>query len=296
MIFSNKLKIQKEKFIVKQDIRNTVRESYGQIAKQGSSCCGSSSSCCGGSNTDTLLEIGRSLGYSDEDLTDVPDGANLGLGCGNPVAIASLREGEVVLDLGSGAGFDCFLAAKKVGEKGKVIGVDMTPEMVASARENARIGDYQNVEFRLGGIENLPVADSSVDVVISNCVINLSPEKKRVFQEVFRVLKPEGRMIVSDIVLLKPLPEAVRTSVAAYVGCIAGASLKDEYLGAIRKAGFGNIEISGEVIIAIENVLGDLVSEATDASVQDLRVVLPCFDIAFKRLIKRSVHHHNIAS
>jgi SAM-dependent methyltransferase len=257
-------------FIMEKDIKNDVRDNYGRIAKQGGSCCGSPSSCCGGSNSDTLREIGRNIGYSDDDLTGAPDGVNLGLGCGNPVAIASLKQGEVVLDLGSGAGFDCFLAAKKIGEKGKVIGVDMTPEMITRARENARNGDYPNVEFRLGEIENLPVADSSVDVVISNCVINLSPDKECVFHEVFRVLKPGGRMIVSDIVLLKPLPEAVRTSVEAYVGCIAGASLKEEYLGAIRKVGFIDINVSGEVIVPIEDILGALASEASDEISEDL--------------------------
>lgn len=185
-------------------------------------------------------------------MNAVPEGANLGLGCGNPVAIASLKEGEVVLDLGSGAGFDCFLAANAVGSKGKVIGIDMTPEMLAMARENARKGGYENVEFRLGEIENLPVANSSIDVVISNCVINLSPEKKRVFAEAFRVLKPGGRVMVSDIVLLKTLPEEVRNSIEAYVSCIAGAALKDEYIGAMKLAGFKDIEIMGETPVPIE--------------------------------------------
>ncbi|MFC1920691.1 arsenite methyltransferase [Chloroflexota bacterium] len=185
-------------------------------------------------------------------MNAVPDGANLGLGCGNPVAIASLKEGEVVLDLGSGAGFDSFLASNAVGLTGKAIGVDMTPEMLALARENARKGGYENVEFRLGEIENLPVADDSIDVIISNCVINLSPEKKRVFAEAFRVLKPGGRVMVSDIVLLKELPEEVRNSAEAYVGCIAGATMKDEYIGAIKLAGFKDIEVIGETPVPIE--------------------------------------------
>lgn len=241
---------------MEKDVKKAVRESYTRIAEQGTNCCcGPSSSCCG--DTDTVKEISRGIGYSDDELAAVPDGANLGLGCGNPVALASLQEGEIVLDLGSGAGFDCFLAANKVGGKGRVIGVDMTPEMVARARENAIKGDYTNIEFRLGEIESLPVADALVDAVISNCVINLSPDKQRVFKEIFRVLKPGGRLMVSDIVLLKPLPDAIRNSVEAYVSCIAGAALKDEYLEAIRAAGFKNIEVLGESIVPMEDIPDD---------------------------------------
>ena len=241
---------------MEKDVKKAVRESYARIAEQGSSCCcGTSSSCCG--STDAVQEISKGIGYSDDELAAVPEGANLGLGCGNPIALASLQECETVLDLGSGAGFDCFLAANKVGEKGKVIGVDMTPEMLAKARENALKGDYNNMEFRLGEIENLPVADASVDVVISNCVINLSPDKERVFREVFRVLKPGGRLKVSDIVLLKPLPDVIRNSVEAYVGCIAGATLKDEYLENIETAGFRDIRVLGEAIVPVESILND---------------------------------------
>lgn len=233
---------------MEKDIKQAVREGYANIAKQGSSCCGTRSSCCG--NSAQLMS--KAIGYSADEMSAVPEGANLGLGCGNPVAIASLKEGEVVLDLGSGAGFDCFLAANAVGKKGKVIGVDMTPEMLALARENARKGGYENVEFRLGEIENLPVADLSIDVVISNCVINLSPEKKRVFAEAFRVLKPGGRAMVSDIVLLKTLPDEVSNSIEAYVSCIAGAALKDEYIEAIKQAGFQDVKIMGETPVPIE--------------------------------------------
>jgi SAM-dependent methyltransferase len=243
---------------MEKDVKKAVRESYARIAEQGGSCCcGPSSSCCG---TNSAAQISRSIGYSDDDLTAVPDGANLGLGCGNPVALASLKEGEVVLDLGSGAGFDCFLAADKVGEKGSVIGVDMTPEMVARARENVQKGDYNNVEFRLGEIENLPVADSSVDVVISNCVINLAPDKKRVFSEVFRVLKPGGRLMVSDIVLLKPIPSVVLDSIEMYVSCIAGASSKSDYLQAIEAAGFEAVEVMEQSTFPIDFIKDPTIS------------------------------------
>jgi SAM-dependent methyltransferase len=187
----------------------------------------------------------------------VPDGANLGLGCGNPIALASLSEGEVVLDLGSGAGFDCFLAANKVGKSGRVIGVDMTPEMLEKARENAEKGGYSNVEFRLGEIENLPAADNSIDVIISNCVINLSPDKKQVFGEAFRVLKPGGRLMVSDIVLLKELPDFIRDSVAAYVGCVSGALMKDEYLATISGAGFAGVQVLDEAVFPIDCMAND---------------------------------------
>ncbi len=197
------------------------------------------------------------VGYSEGELSQVPEGANLGLGCGNPTAMASLKEGERVLDLGSGAGFDCFLAAKKVGPNGKVIGVDMTPEMLDKARANAQKGKYTNVEFRLGEIENLPVADNSVDVIISNCVINLAPNKKRVFEEAFRVLAPKGRLMVSDIVLKKELPKAIAESVEAYAGCIAGASLKDVYLEQIRNAGFGDVKVLTEKVYPIDYIISE---------------------------------------
>jgi ubiquinone/menaquinone biosynthesis C-methylase UbiE len=187
------------------------------------------------------------VGYAEGQLGAIPEGANLGLGCGNPTALASLKEGEAVLDLGSGGGIDCFLASNAVGPEGRVIGVDMTPEMISRARENARRGSYGNVDFRLGEIENLPVGDSSVDAVISNCVINLSPDKGRVFAEAYRALKPGGRMMVSDIVLTRELPEEIMNSVAAYAGCVAGASKKAEYLAKVKAAGFEDVEIVSEV-------------------------------------------------
>jgi ubiquinone/menaquinone biosynthesis C-methylase UbiE len=239
----------------KEEIRKVVREGYGKIAKQDSSCCASEKSCCGSANS--AQDISRKIGYSEEELRIVPEGANLGLGCGNPIALASLKEGEVVLDLGSGAGFDCFLAANQVGKTGKVIGVDMTPEMLDRARENARKGNYDNVEFRLGEIENLPVGDNHVDVIISNCVINLSPSKKRVFEEAFRVLRPGGKLMVSDIVLLKELPAEIRNSVSAYIGCVAGAVTKEEYLEAIQGAGFEDTKVLGETVFSTELLAND---------------------------------------
>jgi arsenite methyltransferase len=238
-----------------EEIKKYVRDRYARAANQGSSCCQPAASCCGGGRETDL--ISKSIGYTDQDLRAVPEGANLGLGCGNPLALASLREGETVLDLGSGAGFDCFLAARQVGKAGKVIGVDMTPEMLDKARGNAKRGDFTNVEFRLGEIENLPVGDNQVDIVISNCVINLSPTKERVFQEAFRALKPGGRLMVSDIVLLKELPEEIRNSVAAYTACVAGAETKENYLGAIRKAGFQEIRILDETVFPTQVLAND---------------------------------------
>jgi SAM-dependent methyltransferase len=239
-----------------EKIRKQVRKRYGKIAETSSSCCPPSTSTCG-CDTQSTVDMSKIIGYSDNEINSVPEGANLGLGCGNPTALASLKEGERVLDLGSGAGFDVFLAAKKVGKTGKVIGVDMTPQMLDKARANAQKGKYANVEFRLGEIENLPVADSSVDVVISNCVINLSPDKKRVFEEAFRILGPNGRLMVSDIVLLEELPEVVRKNAEAYGACVAGAEIKSKYLGLIEKAGFRDVKVVEETNFPIEDVLNE---------------------------------------
>ena len=239
----------------KEEIKKVVREGYAKIAKQDSSCCAPVNSCCG--STDLAQDIGKSIGYTEEELKAVPEGANLGLGCGNPVALASLRKGETVLDLGSGGGFDCFLAGDKVGENGRVIGVDMTPEMIERARENARKGNYGNVEFRLGEIENLPVADNSVDIVISNCVINLAPDKRRVFTEAFRVLKPGGRLMISDIVLLRELPDFIKDSIEAYIGCLSGAIMRNEYIEAIKAAGFQEVRIIDETSFPIECIANE---------------------------------------
>ncbi|OHB76175.1 MAG: arsenite S-adenosylmethyltransferase [Planctomycetes bacterium RBG_16_59_8] len=219
------------------DARDVVRNAYGKIAQQGSPRRGSSS-CCGGGSPDA---VAAAVGYRDGDLAGLPDGANMGLSCGNPTAIASLKPGETVLDLGAGGGFDIFIAARKIGPSGRAIGVDMTAEMIDKARRNAvafrESTGLENVEFRLGEIEHVPVADSSVDVVISNCVINLSPDKPQVWREIARVLRPGGRVSVSDLALLRPLPEAVRASVDALVGCIAGAVLVDETREMARAAG-----------------------------------------------------------
>lgn len=224
-------------------IRVTVRKAYGKIATSDKPGCGCSDSGCCGPREVTAEAMSQALGYSAEDVNSVPKGANMGLGCGNPQAIANLKVGEVVLDLGSGGGFDCFLAARQVGETGHVIGIDMTPEMISKARANAEEGGDQNVEFRLGEIENLPVADGIVDVVISNCVINLSPNKQRVFSETFRVLKNGGRLAVSDVVAFGELPEEIRQDMAQYTGCVAGASPIKDIEEMLKVAGYEQISI-----------------------------------------------------
>jgi len=258
-----------DKTIKDDKIRQSVREAYSNKVNKfpTSNCCGSSKSIaneipeskscmsngCGGDldlsaekKEQFMKRYGVQLGYTEEELNKIPKESNLGLGCGNPTALASIKLGEIVLDLGSGGGLDCFIAANKVGKTGKVIGVDMTPAMISKARENAVRGNYDNVEFRLGEIENLPVADNSVDIVISNCVINLSPDKEQVFREAFRVLKPRGRLMVSDIVLLKELPNAIKNNAKAYASCIGGAILKNNYLNAIERAGFRDVKVLQE--------------------------------------------------
>ena len=224
-----------------EQVREVVRDRYAELAKGGSSCCGevSSCSCSPGDVNDTSAR----LGYSDEELAAVPEGANLGLGCGNPQAIAALRPGEVVLDLGSGAGFDVFLAARQVGPEGRAIGVDMTPEMLSKARTNAERAGVSNVEFRLGEIEHLPVADSSVDVIISNCVINLSPDKPAVFRDAFRVLRPGGRLAVSDVVATAPLPQSWQDDMRLLSGCISGAAQVADLESMLSEAGFVDVDI-----------------------------------------------------
>jgi arsenite methyltransferase len=246
---------------MKMDENNTrqiVRETYGKVA-QGGAGCG-----CGTYGIDAD-DFAKSLGYSDGELSVIPDEANLGLSCGNPTAIASLKPGETVLDLGSGAGFDCFLAGSKVGSDGKAIGVDMTPQMIEKARENARNNNVKNVEFRLGEIENLPVADNTVDVIISNCVINLSPDKSAVMNEAFRVLKPGGRIAFSDVVLKKELPAEVKNDIQAYTGCISGSILMDEYRRILKEAGFD------EVIITSQETSGCGCGDSNDPIAESIR-------------------------
>ena len=228
-----------------KEVKEYVKKRYGEIARTEGSCCPSCG--CGPSSTNIALRIG----YSEEDLRNVPEGSIIGLGCGNPVALVSLKEGETVLDLGSGGGIDVFLAAKRVGAAGKAIGVDMTEEMIRRGKSTASEYGYRNVEFRLGEIENLPIEDNSVDVVISNCVINLSPDKEKMFQEAYRVLKPRGRIMISDIVTEGELPEEVRQSSEAWAGCVAGALEKSQYLETIRRAGFKNVNIISESTFTI---------------------------------------------
>jgi SAM-dependent methyltransferase len=249
-----------------KEIKKIVRDGYAKALSQNTSCCSKNSCCCG---TDQAKEMSKKAGCSDSEMSAVPEGANLGFGCGNPVALASLKEGDVVLDLGSGAGFDAFLAAKRVGRSGRVIGVDMTPEMIAKAKENAKKGKYTNVEFQLGEIEKLPVEDNSINVIISNCVINLSPDKEVVFKDAYRVLKPGGRLMVSDLVLAKKLPKGLKDSIEAYVGCLAGAIKKEEYLDLIAMAGFKDVKVISESSYPVDAMFDNLKSaEGVVASIK----------------------------
>ncbi|HBH05768.1 MAG TPA: arsenite S-adenosylmethyltransferase [Flavobacteriales bacterium] len=244
-----------------ENIQQSVIEGYAAIVKRSTkkSILPKMFQCC--DHREIASHIGKKIGYSEEELKNVPNDANLGIGCGNPTALASIKEGETILDLGSGAGFDCFLASKETGENGKVIGVDITPEMVAQAQKNARKGNYKNVEFRRGEIENLPVDSDSIDLVISNCVINLSNQKKQVFKEAFRVAKPQGRIMISDIILLNDLPEYVKNSVEGHIACLAGAVSKEDYITAIAQAGFTEIKIDKQAIFPIELMLNDPIAQ-----------------------------------
>jgi SAM-dependent methyltransferase len=229
--------------ISQEQVKHAVRSRYARAAQDEG--CGCAPSCCGGAGTRPDARArSRAMGYAAEELASVPEGANLGLGCGNPQGIAALKAGETVLDLGSGAGFDCFLAARQVGDSGHVIGVDMTPEMISRACANAEQGGYRNVEFRLAEIESLPVADASVDVIISNCVVNLSPDKPRVYAQAWRVLKPGGRLAISDVVATATLPDHIRRDLALHAGCVAGASLVADIEAMLRAAGFEQVRVT----------------------------------------------------
>jgi arsenite methyltransferase len=245
-----------------EDVKKYVKDRYGKVAEsKGTGGCGPS--CC---SSDSAMEI--QIGYSRDELAQIPEDAVLGLGCGNPTAIAGIKQGETVLDLGSGGGIDCFLAARMTGETGRVIGVDMTEKMISLASKNASEGGYTNVEFRLGEIEKLPVDDNTVDLIISNCVINLAPDKSKVFAEAYRVLKPGGRIMVSDLVTSEVLPEHVRKSFEAWAECIAGALVKDDYIEIIRSIGFDRIAIEKEHTYAEDNMSPELCGKILSISVK----------------------------
>jgi len=266
-------------------MKDFIKKIYGSIAKgKTKSCCGPKVSCC-----PSTSNVSEKIGYTKDELTSVPQGADMGLGCGNPVALASLKEGETVVDLGSGGGLDVFLAAKKVGESGRVIGIDMTKEMIEKAKENARKVGLRNVEFKLGDIENIPLEDSVADCVISNCVINLAEDKQNVFNEAFRVLKAGGRLMVSDMVLTADLPEKVLKSAEMYAGCISGALKKTEYLDKIRNAGFKDVNIIKEDSIPLleyigsDKVVKDIVQNMSKEEVDTIGKALLSIKISAKK-------------
>lgn len=271
----------------KEKIREHIRKNYANVALKGSdsSCCGSGCSC--GDKAVDINEISAIIGYSENELRDVPQDANMGLGCGNPIAIAGLKKGETVLDLGSGGGLDCFLARNKVGEEGYIIGVDMTPEMITLARENAKESGYSNMEFRLGEIEHLPIADTYVDVIISNCVINLSLDKQQVFKEAFRVLKSGGRLSISDVVATAELPKDIKQDLAMIAGCIGGAEYVEDLREMLKSVGFTNIKMrakdnSREIVKSwvsgkkIEDFVASFIIEATKAESKEKETKTSC--------------------
>ncbi len=271
-------------------IKQNVKNGYADIVKRNTkkSFLPKIFQCC--DPKEIASDIGKKIGYSEEELKNVPEDANLGIGCGNPTALASIKKGETILDLGSGAGFDCFLASRETGETGKVIGVDITPEMVLQAQKNAEKGKYKNVEFKVGEIENLPIENNSVDLIISNCVINLSNQKERVFEEAFRVVKPNGRIIISDIILLNDLPDYVKNSVEGHIACLAGAVRKEHYIDAISKAGFENISIDKEAPFPIELMLNDPIAEKivrennlTEKEIKDIANAIASISISAKK-------------
>jgi SAM-dependent methyltransferase len=273
-----------------EQIQKNVKSGYADIVKRNTkkSFLPNIFQCC--DPKEIATDIGKKIGYSEEELKNVPEDANLGIGCGNPTALASIKKGETILDLGSGAGFDCFLASRETGEMGKVIGVDITPEMVLQAQKNAEKGKFKNVEFKIGEIENLPVESNSIDLIISNCVINLSNQKERVFEEAFRVAKPNGRIMISDIILLKDLPDYVKNSVEGHIACLAGAVTKEHYIDAISKAGFENISIDKEAPFPIELMLNDPIAEKivrennlTEKEIKDIANSIASISISAKK-------------
>jgi arsenite methyltransferase len=257
VLFHNLISVKMSNNLIQQN----VKSGYADIVKRNTkkSFLPNFFQCC--DPKAIASDIGKKIGYSEEELKNAPEDANLGIGCGNPTALASIQTGETVLDLGSGAGFDCFLASRATGETGKVIGIDITPEMVAQAKKNAEKGNYKNVVFKIGEIENLPIESNSIDLIISNCVINLSNQKEQVFSEAFRVAKPNGRMMISDIILLNDLPDYVKNSVEGHIACLAGAVRLENYISAIEKAGFTDIRIDKQTAFPIELMLNDPIAE-----------------------------------
>tara|TARA_R110002020_G_scaffold54970_1_gene152798 strand:+ start:3749 stop:4588 length:840 start_codon:yes stop_codon:yes gene_type:complete len=241
----------------KEQFKTSIKTGYANILKQTNqnNITTSLFQCC--NPKDITKEVGRKIGYSEEQLSKVPENSNLGVGCGNPIALSSIKKGETILDLGSGAGFDCFLASQETGETGKVIGVDFTPEMIKQSEINAKKGNYNNVEFKIGEIENLPIEDNTIDLIISNCVINLSNQKEKVFTEAFRVAKKGGRLMISDIILLKELPDYILNSVEGHIACLSGTITKSDYINTIEKAGFNNVRIDTEQPFPMELFLSD---------------------------------------
>ncbi len=275
----------------KEQIHKNVKSGYAEIVKRNTkkSFLPRIFQCC--DPKELASDIGKKIGYSEEELKNVPGDANLGIGCGNPTALASIKQGETILDLGSGAGFDCFLASKGTGETGKVIGVDITPEMVAQAKKNAEKGNYKNVEFKVGEIENLPVESNSIDLVISNCVINLSNQKEQVLKEAYRVTKPNGRIMISDIILLNDLPDYVKNSVEGHIACLAGAIRMEDYIHAIKKAGFNDISIDKKAPFPIELMLNDPIAEKiviennlSEKEIKDIANSIASISISAKKL------------
>ena len=268
------LLISKNYIMNKEQFTSSIKIGYANILKRTTQKSTSTTlfKCC--SSKDITTDVGRKIGYSEEQLTKVPENSNLGVGCGNPIALASIKKGETILDLGSGAGFDCFLASQETGETGIVIGVDFTPEMVKQAEINAKKGNYNNLEFKIGEIENLPINDNTIDLIISNCVINLSNQKEKVFTEAYRVVKQGGRLMISDLVLLKELPDYILNSVEGHIACLSGTISKQDYINIIKKAGFNNVKVDDEQPFPMELFLSDPLAQkiVTDNNLTEIEI------------------------